>query len=171
MLDNLFPAIGGIDDRYRGEERDAPETVVSVYYTERLRLLCCRNGTIGRRDYDLDISRKQIVKYRERGVEVFTEYQPSGMRTSQRHLVDHLIRDVKIFGGIQFIDARLYEYTHVLFKIILRQTSKRSSSSLEESVRGIGMKKNLRELTMSQAKTRNPDGMSSIHLSMRTDTS
>lgn len=63
-------------------------------------LVYCRNGTVGWTDDDADLLRIQIVKFKERVMEVFAEYQFYVMRTLKWHLLNNLVGERKRSGGI-----------------------------------------------------------------------
>lgn len=71
-------------------------------------------------------------KFKKLTTENFKAYKASEMATSKWRAHNHLVEDIAVVGGIDYLSANAYESSHKLTKSWFKQTLKQRATATEE---------------------------------------
>ena len=134
QVEMVMPFLGAIVDEMLDENDSYPCTKLFSLYSSIIMSLFSNNKGHGWDDYSLTELGENIATFKEKAVSLFQEFQASGMGTLKFHMLDHILHDLRIVGGIFFMDASSFEHSHVHFKEKYRETSKRRATAMTETV-------------------------------------
>ena len=133
-LDMYFSFIGAYIDRCCGEVKSSPTKRIFTQYSELVMLVYRRRMKVGLTEEHLKELSGRIIRFKSDAVELYEPYQPSGMGTLKFHHLDHVVDDIRNMGGIESLDAGLYEHSHTKGKRCYSRTSKRRTTAMAESM-------------------------------------
>ena len=139
-LDMVFPFVAAFIDFCCDELEQAPLTTLLSMYSELLfKCLWKKDWT----PIDLESLHSKILVFKQLFTDIFQQHHPSGLRTLKFHLLNHLADDIAETGGLQHVEAGIYESAHQSFKRHHRRTSMRHSTALEETCKRMEQYNNL----------------------------
>lgn len=135
-LDIVFPFVGMFVDRCTDEIQTAVSTKLFVLYVEVMQSAMSYDSHMQVTWNEASVIKleQKIRLFKKKAVELYANFQPSGLCTEKMHLLDHICEDIRRMGGLRSSDASLYEYSHTLVKAAYRSSSKRRNSAMNETV-------------------------------------
>lgn len=133
-IDQVAPFFGAIADRLCGEIEDAPITSIFTMYTDMMQMvLRLRDKFVWGEEQIADM-KQMIHDFKTFTVDILCQYQASEFCTLKWHLLDHIPNDLRDYGGLEVLDAGLYEHAHTIPKRAYSDSSKRHSTAFSESI-------------------------------------
>ena len=133
-MDIVSPFLGAILDMCCGEQDNAPITRTYTKYSEILNFVNRSWLLPGWDDASLRKLKSMIKSFKEVARMTFEKYQVSGMGTTKFHSLDHLVDDLKVMGGIEYLHGGLFEKVHKILKEDYALTSKRVNTAMQEAI-------------------------------------
>ncbi len=136
-VDYVFPFICSFIDKITQQD-SASLTSIHVKYSSLLHQLESEIDSKGLTLRRLQSLRRTIHDLKTSTSNFFKAYVQHGLFTLKFHLLDHLADDLKKFSSLSYLDASPFEQYNAVLKHFYRQTSRRHSTALEETVQRIG---------------------------------
>ena len=133
-IDQVAPFFGCIADRICGEVEDATIPKIFTMYTDLMQHVLRLRGKISRDAQRINAVKDLIENFKSFTVDILHQYQPSNFNTVKWHMLDHIPDDLRMYGGLEYLDAGLYEYAHTIPKDAYRRSSRRHATALSESI-------------------------------------
>lgn len=112
-----FPRLFGVTtDRCCGEAGKASTARVLIFYNGILSFLFRRDTHIRWSTGELEGLRVQLEAFKSFFVPIFEMYQSFEMFTMEWHVMNHLVEDLRQYGGMKYFMVELFDFSHKPFK-------------------------------------------------------
>ena len=135
-IDMVFPFVGMMVDRACGEVGTAVTTRLFVLYSEIVQLFLShtQQESVLWNERKLNFLQHKIQNFKKTATQLYSDHHASDLCTTKMHMLDHIVDDIRRFGGLRYCDASLYEYSHTMVKSAHRATSRRRNSAMTETI-------------------------------------
>lgn len=136
-FDMVFAFISAFFDRCRNELHSAPLTSVFTLYTALPFIAIQYNYCTKRKKQRRSTICIQDCSFKDLVASILGPHHLSSLGTLKFRLPDHIVENIRRFGGLQFNDEGIYKHAHLLFKTHRGQMSKRRFSSHRETINAV----------------------------------
>ena len=151
-LDMVSPFMGMCTDRCCDEVSGALTTRLFVRYVDLMqKALSYNTNPVIWNKHRLQELEQMIKLFKIEAVSLYSKYQASELCTEKFHQLDHIVEDIRKYGGIRYGDAGLYESAHTDIKCAYRSGSKRKSSAMKETVAVYVKEKNRKLMDLAES--------------------
>lgn len=129
-LDTIFTFVAGYVDRAGSKDCLLLTEIFTSYKTIKQDLWYQKTSLVGSKETIAQIySRISILK--SQCIQHFEKNYDTGIDTLKFLLLDHVMEDLWIFGGLKIIDLPPYAHLNTLFKKSYKSKSKRIANSMD----------------------------------------